>query len=246
MNKECEIVRDLLPLYVDDVCSESSRDIVETHLKECADCAAYLEQIRSDEAEEDLKEEKGLVIQRQAKRFRRRSAVAGSIVSGIFMVPILVCLIVNLVSGRTVDWFFVVLAGMLVAASLVVVPLMASESKLFWTFCAFTVSLVVLLAVCALYTHGSWFFVAASATLFGLSAVFLPFAIKAKPLKPWVEGHSKALLVLAVDGILFGNMMNVISWHRKGFGFTMLVAVLVLAAIGLLIVNLTNKERVEK
>ena len=148
MNKECEIVRDLLPLYVDDVCSESSRDIVETHLKECADCAAYLEQIRSDEAEEDLKEEKGLVIQRQAKRFRRRSAVAGSIVSGIFMVPILVCLIVNLVSGRTLDWFFVVLAGMLVAASLVVVPLMASESKLFWTFCAFTVSLVVLLAVC--------------------------------------------------------------------------------------------------
>ena len=243
MNKECEIVRDLLPLYVDDVCSESSRDIVETHLKECADCAAYLEQIRSDEAEEDLKEEKGLVIQRQAKRFRRRSAVAGSIVSGIFMVPILVCLIVNLVSGRTLDWFFVVLAAMLVAASLIAVPIMAPRDKLFWTFCAFCASLMVLLAVCCLYTRGSWFFVAASASLFGLSVVFLPFAIRAKPLRPWVKGHSKALLVLAVDGILFGNMMNVISLHQKGFGFAIVMALFAVAALGLLAAGVVTKGR---
>ena len=46
MNKECEIIRDLLPLYVDDACSASSREIVGDHLKECADCAAYLEKIR--------------------------------------------------------------------------------------------------------------------------------------------------------------------------------------------------------
>lgn len=243
VNRECAIIRDLLPLYADDVCSETSRETVDEHLKQCPDCAAYLEQIRSDEAETDLKEEKGLVLKNQARRFKRRSAIAGSIVSGLFMVPILVCLIVNLASGRTLDWFYVVLGGMLVAASLIVVPLMVPENKLFWTFCSFCVSLIVLLAVCALYTRGSWFFVAASASLFGLSAVFLPFAIKAKPLRPWLEGHNKALLVLAVDGILFGNMMNVISLHQKGLGFTMLVALLVLAALGLLAANIVWKEK---
>ena len=167
----------------------------------------------------------------------------GSVISALFMVPILICLIVNLTSGRTLDWFFVVAAGMLVAASLIVVPIVVPENKLFWTLCAFCVSLVILLAVCALYTHGSWFFVAASASIFGLAVVFLPFAIKAKPLRPWVEGHNKALLVLAVDCILFGNMMNVISWHQKGFGFTMLVALLIIAALGLLVTNVMLKEK---
>ena len=243
MNRECEIIRDILPLYVDDACSAASREIVDEHLKECADCASYLDQIRSSEAEGDLKDEKALVIRHQAKRFKRRSAAVGSVISALFMVPILICLIVNLTSGRTLDWFFVVAAGMLVAAALIVVPLMVPEDKLFWTFCAFCASLIVLLAVCALYTRGSWFFVAASASLFGLSVVFLPFAIRAKPLRPWVEGRNKALLVLGVDGVLFGNMMNVISWHQKGFGFTMLVAVLVVAALGLMIADMTIKGR---
>ena len=33
--KTCEIVRDLLPLYIDGVCLEGSRELVEEHLKEC-------------------------------------------------------------------------------------------------------------------------------------------------------------------------------------------------------------------
>lgn len=35
---QCEIVRDLLPLYIDDVCSEESRQLVEEHLSSCSGC----------------------------------------------------------------------------------------------------------------------------------------------------------------------------------------------------------------
>jgi hypothetical protein len=246
MNKECEIVRDILPLYVDDVCSASSREIIDEHLKTCPDCAAYLEDIRASEAESELKSEKSLVIQNQARRFKRRSAATGSVISALFMIPILICLIVNLTSGRTLDWFYIVVAAMLVVASVTVVPVMVPDSKLFWTLCAFCGSLVILLAVCALYTRGDWFFVAASASIFGLAVFFLPFAIKAKPLRPWVEGRNKALLVLAVDFILFGNMMNVISMHQKGMGFTMLISLLIIAALGLLVANVILKDRAKK
>lgn len=246
MNKECEIVRDILPLYVDDVCSASSREIIDEHLKTCPDCAAYLEDIRASEAESELKSEKSLVIQNQARRFKRRSAATGSVISALFMIPILICLIVNLTSGRTLDWFYIVVAAMLVVASVTVVPVMVPDSKLFWTLCAFCGSLLILLAVCALYTRGDWFFVAASASIFGLAVFFLPFAIKAKPLRPWVEGRNKALLVLAVDFILFGNMMNVISMHQKGMGFTMLISLLVIAALGLLVANVILKDRAKK
>ena len=241
MKKECEIVRDLLPLYVDDACSEASREIIDEHLKDCAGCAEDLEAIRASEAEGELKDEMAQVIRHQARRFKRRSAAAGSVVSSLFMVPIAICLIVT--SGLTLSWVWVVAAGMLVAASVILVPIMAKESKLFWTLCAFTASLVILLAVCALYTRGDWFFVAASASLFGLSVVFLPFAIRAKPLRPWVEGRNKAALVLAVDGILFANMLSMISLQQKGLGFAMLIVVLVLAALGGVAAYVTVKGR---
>ncbi len=234
MNRECDIIRDILPLYVDDACSDTSREIVEAHLKDCAECAAYVEQIRDSEVESDLKSERERVIRDQARRFKRRSAAAGSAVSGLLLIPIVILLIVNLTHGLALGWFYVVAASMLVAASVIVVPLMVPESKLFWTLCAFTVSLMILLAVCCLYTRGDWFFIAASATLFGLSVVFLPFAIRAKPLRPWVEGRNKVLIVLAVDVILFFSMLNVISLHQKGPGFTIVMAVFAVVALGLL------------
>lgn len=41
--KECAVIGDLLPLYVDDVCSEESRRLVSEHLERCAACRALYE-----------------------------------------------------------------------------------------------------------------------------------------------------------------------------------------------------------
>jgi len=46
MNIKCEVIKDLLPLYVDGVASEESRALIEDHLKECEDCRQYLELLR--------------------------------------------------------------------------------------------------------------------------------------------------------------------------------------------------------
>ena len=42
MKTDCDIIRDLLPLYADKVCSESSRRLVEEHCAECAECSGQL------------------------------------------------------------------------------------------------------------------------------------------------------------------------------------------------------------
>ncbi|MBO4470443.1 MAG: zf-HC2 domain-containing protein [Clostridia bacterium] len=242
MSNKCEVIRDLLPLYADDVCSESSRLLIEHHLKECPDCAAELEKIRSDEIEENLREEKDRVIEYQAKRFRRRSTTVGSVVSGLFMVPILVCLIVNLSTGHALDWFYVVLAGLAVCASLVLVPLTVPRDKLFWTFCAFTLSVLLLMAVCNYYTHGNWFFLAASAVLFGFSLIFLPFLIKARPVRELIGNFSRPLLVLSVDMILFANMMNMIFLHSKSILTTVFMFLLCAAGAWLLVSAIKDKR----
>ena len=237
MTKDCEVIRDLLPLYADNVCSTGSRDLVEAHIRNCTECRTMLARLQNSEIEQDLQTEKQDVIQYGAKRFRRRSAVVGTLIAGLFMLPILVCLIVNLASGHALDWFFVVLASLAVAASLVITPLMVPEDKLFWTFCGFCVTLVVLLAVVCLYSGGNWFWIASSAALFGLAVFFLPFVVKAKPVNRLLGKANRVLIILGLDAALFVNMMNMI-FARRGFTGKNLVLVLgTLAGIGLVVLE---------
>ena len=35
MKKECEIVRDLLPNYIENLVGNQTKDFIETHIKEC-------------------------------------------------------------------------------------------------------------------------------------------------------------------------------------------------------------------
>ena len=62
MNKQCEIVQDLLPLYVDGACSEASEEMIKEHLETCADCRAIYEQMCSHTNEDILQSEKDSVV----------------------------------------------------------------------------------------------------------------------------------------------------------------------------------------
>lgn len=218
MKTDCNVISDLLPLYVDQICSNESRKLVDEHLAECKDCAVLLQQMLSTEIEADLKSEAENVIRRQAKFFKRKSAVAGAVIAGIFMIPVLVCLIVNLASGAALDWFFIVLASLITAASLIVVPLLMPENKLLWTFGTFTASLLLLLGVICIYTHGNWFFVVSSSVLFGFSVCFLPFAVYAKPIRA-LFGNQKGLTVMAADTLFFALMMLSIGLYVKSLEY---------------------------
>lgn len=48
MKISCEIVKDLLPLYHDEICSEQSRIVVDEHLQECENCKSELSSINID------------------------------------------------------------------------------------------------------------------------------------------------------------------------------------------------------
>lgn len=50
----CNIIIDLLPLYIDDVCSEDSRRMVEEHLKECEDCRREAEMMKKEITVSDM------------------------------------------------------------------------------------------------------------------------------------------------------------------------------------------------
>ena len=48
MKISCNVIEDLLPLYVDEAASEDSRQLVEEHLKGCPSCRKMLEEIKKD------------------------------------------------------------------------------------------------------------------------------------------------------------------------------------------------------
>lgn len=46
MKYECEVIKDLLPLYQDDTASDRSTAVVNEHLAECSSCKAYLDKMK--------------------------------------------------------------------------------------------------------------------------------------------------------------------------------------------------------
>lgn len=177
MKYSCEVVRDLLPLFTDGVCSKESEQVVTRHLGECADCMEEYKRLQNTACEDSLKQKEAELLKRYRKEVRKKTVTAGSCIAAVLLIPVLVCFIVNLAAGHALDWFFFVLTALLVTASVTVLPLLVSEKRGLYTLGGFTASLLLLLLTCCIYSGGRWFFVAAAAVLLGLSTLFMPFVI---------------------------------------------------------------------
>lgn len=78
---KCEIIRDLLPLYCDGLCSETSRQEIEAHVAQCEGCRTCLAEMKGEDAPvslPDLEQETEVRVLRGVKKkfsHRRRRAV---------------------------------------------------------------------------------------------------------------------------------------------------------------------------
>ena len=84
MNYPCEMIRDLLPLYHDDVCSPESRRAVEAHCAGCAGCRRILEELNTEPEPEALTREAQPLapIRRRWNRERRKTLWIGLGIAG--------------------------------------------------------------------------------------------------------------------------------------------------------------------
>ena len=64
----CNVTKDLLPLYVDDVCSEESKAMVEEHLAGCEKCQSYYDALKEGIPEEKIEEEKEGLLSEEKMR----------------------------------------------------------------------------------------------------------------------------------------------------------------------------------
>ena len=80
MKYPCNLIKDLLPLYHDQVSSQESREAVEEHLKECSECKQYYEKMCGSDAIEPLAYDQEMSMKtaesyKQVKRKNRKKFV---------------------------------------------------------------------------------------------------------------------------------------------------------------------------
>lgn len=76
MKNECDIVKDLLFSYNDNILSNASKEFVENHLKECDECKKALEQIQEDSDEKNSKKELDFLRKIRHKICRKNTIIA--------------------------------------------------------------------------------------------------------------------------------------------------------------------------
>ena len=91
MTYPCPVIRDLLPLYLDEVLSPESTDAVEQHLAECEGCRQYCEQMRSGEIKAKASPDEHRTLESlkrvKAKLSRRtRRIIAASLAGALLLV----------------------------------------------------------------------------------------------------------------------------------------------------------------
>ena len=87
----CEVVRDLLPSYVDGLTSETTNQLVSEHLEGCAPCRAALDAMRAPGTEPAEEKEKEIDYLKKSRRHNR--AVVLWSIAGAFLVVVMVGLL---------------------------------------------------------------------------------------------------------------------------------------------------------
>ena len=99
MNYDCDLIIDLIPLYIDGILSKTSQNIVSEHIKQCKDCNDLVENSKESKINKIKNvrnyESKELEYSRKVKNIRKALII---FIASIFILGIFIG--VSLLGGR--------------------------------------------------------------------------------------------------------------------------------------------------
>ncbi|ADL53074.1 zf-HC2 domain-containing protein [Clostridium cellulovorans] len=103
MKISCEIIKDLLPLYYDGVCSNESKVVVEEHLAHCDVCKAEIQSMYDtlsiDDIEQNLKEAEA--VKKLSKEWKR--GMFKSLLKGILIAATIAIILYSFIGIKVVS-----------------------------------------------------------------------------------------------------------------------------------------------
>lgn len=93
-DRDCKIVQDLLPNYIENLTEEVTNEYIEEHLKTCSNCRKALENMNSEIEVEEVHQEKEIqYLKNIRKRVKRTIALACTLI--IIIASCVVCYVYN-------------------------------------------------------------------------------------------------------------------------------------------------------
>lgn len=109
----CNIIKDLLPSYVDGLASKEARELVEEHISHCASCKAYLREMQDGQQTlEKTVQTQAVDYMAKIRRYERRLLLSGLAISfllGAALYVAVLCLpqMVHLMGGGGISDYMV-------------------------------------------------------------------------------------------------------------------------------------------
>lgn len=102
MKYPCNVIRDLMPSYIDGLCSEESKDIVKEHINECPKCKELFNDYSSDFENSSIStvfsDEKEII--KKVNQKNKRTSLLNSFVTVIAAIIIMIILVVVIAPNR--------------------------------------------------------------------------------------------------------------------------------------------------
>ncbi|MGY3666214.1 MAG: zf-HC2 domain-containing protein [Roseburia sp. 1XD42-69] len=140
----CEIVRDLLPLYVDGMVSDVSKKSIDNHLEQCTECSEIYQDMTCHLQMETPPTEIS-DVKRFLKKTKKMYFLYG--LGGLSFIAVLVCLIVDLAVNKGITWSLIVGSSCLFADALLYALFTCKKDKICTSMAVISVGAFVLLSV---------------------------------------------------------------------------------------------------
>lgn len=90
MRMDCDVIKDLLPLYAEDMVSDKSRELIGTHFEECEECRKVYEEMTAPEPNTEFSKEPAESFQKYVKKSKRRlvlrvALITAAVVAAVFI-----------------------------------------------------------------------------------------------------------------------------------------------------------------
>ena len=154
----------------------------------------------------------------QARKWRTLSFSWSLFFYIAYALAIIPCFIVDLAINHTLSWFWIVVSALLLSFTFTNLPKLIKKHKLILIPLSQFLALCLLLAVCAIYTKGTWFWIAIVSIILGLIIIFVPIFIAKLPVFKKIQKFND-FISIAIDFIVLNILLIVVDGYCVSNGF---------------------------
>lgn len=216
----CNVIKDLIPSYIDEICSEESRNLVDEHIKSCTDCHTHLELLQNTTLTDEKGEKEKISYLKKIKKLYAKRQIISLAFLMMTVIGSFKIIIDNYGSGGEILLYTIVPILIIAACCLAQDSgQMAKQSKL-------SLILIFVSIVLTLYCIGLMFF-GISMILNAFDQDFIvPFGLSPDKVGPFFSSQLYTIIVLQSGIFVLSNVLslNGIRVNKYIYGITLTCA----------------------